>query len=332
MLASRLGVAALIVIALSFFTNNRPLGRVHVMKGDSSFIEKEAEPKVTIGPFTIDPNGTDGDTIRQTIEVLRDSNILDEKNIKTIHDELERNQTDQELEAQALEAAGLEIARQLSALDIEKSDASQPERLSESEIQNLVVERLLSVQNQMHDEEAPGEDPSRLAPSPAPAPQPQGHAGDAATSVEDTASVVPPVPAAPSGTRALGDLKRIEGNFSGKTLMGTDFRNRDLSGLDFSNARLTAAEFDGSNLTGANFSGAKIQGASFAGAIMDDIILTNAQAQTAHFERASLLRANLSYANFAGAVLTGADLRGAVMESLNLNGAVMQGTRMGEAP
>lgn len=330
MLASRLGVAALIVIALSFFTNNRPVGRVHVVKGDSSFIEKEVEPKVTIGPFTIDPNGTDGDTIRQTIEVLRNSDILDEKNIKAIHDELERTQANHELEAKALEAAGLEIARKLSALDIEKSDASQPDRLSETEIQNLVVERLLSVQNQMRDEEAPGEDPSRSTPSPTL--QPQGRAGEAVSSAEDTVSEVPPVPAAPSGTRALRNLKRIEGDFSGKTLMGTDFRNQDLSGLDFSNARLTAAEFDGSDLTGANFSGAKIQGASFAGAIMDDIILTNAQAQTAHFERASLLRANLSYANFAGAVLTGADLRGAVMDSLNLNGAVMQGTRMGEAP
>ena len=332
MLASRLGVAALIVIALSFFTNNRPVGRVHVMKGDSSFIEKEVEPKVTIGPFTLDPNGTDGETLRQTIEVLRDSDILDEKNIKAIHDELERTQENHELEAKALEAAGLEIARKLSALDIEKSDASQPDRLSETEIQNLVVARLLSVQNQMHDEEAPGEDPARLAPSPVPAQQPQGHTGEAVSSAEDTASEVPPVPAAPSGTRAPSNLKRIEGDFSGKTLMGTDFRNQDLSGLDFSNARLTAAEFDGSDLTGANFSGAKIQGASFAGAIMDDIILTNAQAQTAHFERASLLRANLSYANFAGAVLTGADLRGAIMDSLNLNGADMQGTRTGEAP
>lgn len=332
MLASRLGVAALIVIALSIFTNNRPPDGVHVMKMDVSKEDNDGEPEVTIGPFTINPSAAEREALREGMQALRESSVLGEEQIVVLEAELERQRLGANREAEAMEVAGLEIARQLSALDIEKSDASQPDRLSETEIQNLVVQRLLSVQNQMHDEEAAGEDPSRLAPSPAPAPQPQGRAGEAVSSAEDTASEVPPVPAAPSGTRSLGDLKRIEGDFSGKTLMGTDFRNQDLSGLDFSNARLTAAEFDGSNLTGANFSGAKIQGASFAGAIMDDIILTNAQAQTAHFERASLLRANLSYANFAGAVLTGADLRGAVMDSLNLNGAVMQGTRMGEAP
>lgn len=330
MLASRLGVAALIVIALSFFTNNRPPGGVHVMKMDVSKEDNDGEPKVTIGPFTLDPSAAEREALREGMQALRESSVLGEEQIAVLEAELERQRLDADREAEAMEVTGLEIAPQLSALDIEKSDASQPDRLSETEIQNLVVERLLSVQNQMRDEEAPGEDPSRSTPSPTL--QPQGRAGEAVSSAEDTVSEVPPVPAAPSGTRAPGDLKRIEGDFSGKTLMGTDFRNRDLSGLDFSNARLTAAEFDGSDLTGANFSGAKIQGASFAGAIMDDIILTNAQAQTAHFERASLLRANLSYANFAGAVLTGADLRGAVMDSLNLNGAVMQGTRMGEAP
>ena len=327
MLASRLGVAALIVIALSFFTGNRPPGNVHVMKMDVSQDDNDGEPKVTIGPFTIDPSAAEREALREGMQALRESSVLGEEQIAVLEAELERQRLDADRQAEAMEVAGLEIARQLSSLEVEKSDTSQPDRLSESEIQNLVVERLLSVQNQMHDEGTGSEETSE--PSPSPTPQPQDLKEVPAAAV---GSLSPAAPAAPSDARVQRDLKRVEGDFSGKTLMGTDFRNQNLSGLDFSNARLTAARFDGSNLTGANFSGAKIQGASFAGAILNDVILTNAQAQTAHFEQASLVRADLSYANFAGAVLTGADLRGAIMDSLNLNGAVMQGTRMGEAP
>lgn len=331
MLASRLGVAALIVIALSIFTGNRPFGRVHVMTADVSEAGADSEPKITIGPFTIDPNLSDEEIIRDGIAAIRQSEPPDEEEVAATEAEIEHQRRDLERDAEAMEIDGLEIARQLSAREIKKSDEAQPERLSESEIQNLVVERLLSVQNQMREEEGvSGSAPEAASPADLSS-QRQPPPNDSAPSAE-APEPAPPQPAIPGGESGQSGLRRVEGNFSGKTLMGTDFRNQDLSGLDFSNARLTAAKFDGSDLTGANFSGAKIQGASFSDANLNGANLTNAQAQTAHFERASLIRADLSHANFAGAVLADADLRGAIMDSLNLNGVVMDRTRTGEAP
>lgn len=329
MLASRLGVAALVVIVLSFFTSNRPFERVHVVKADVTHVEEDGRTKLTIGPITIDPaDFEDAEThnaIREGLNALRSAEIIDETHIVALEARIQQERLALESTARALEADSLVIARDLSAREVERSDENRPDRLSEAEIQNLVVERLLSVQNQMREDDASGANSADLASAPS-ASSPEVDIF-LETDPPEPATPAPALPAMPRQT-----LERVDGDFSGQTLMGTDFRNKDLSGLNFSNARLTAAKFDGSDLTGANFSGAKIQGASFAGTIMDDIVLVNAQAQTAHFENASLLRANLGNANFAGAVLTGADLRGANTEGLNLNGADMQGTRTGEAP
>lgn len=326
MLASRLGVAALVVIVLSFFTSNRPFERVHVVKADVTHVEEDGRTKLTIGPITIDPaDFEDAEThnaIREGLDALRNAEIIDESHIAALEVRIQEERLALESTARALEADSLVIARDLSAREVERSDENRPDRLSEAEIQNLVVERLLSVQNQMRENDAGNVNSGDLATAPS-ASSPE---------VDIFLETDPPEPASPAPVLPRQTLERVEGDFSGQTLMGTDFRNKDLSGLNFSNARLTAAKFDGSDLTGANFSGAKIQGASFARAIMDDSVLVNAQAQTAHFESASLLRADLGHANFAGAVLTGADLRGANTEGLNLNGADMQGTRTGEAP
>lgn len=320
MLASRLGVATLIIIALSFFTGNRPL--VSVNMDEDQVIESGAgEPSITIGPLKfqhgelLDEEGREA--IRQSVEALRDSDILSEEDLHIIEVRMDRESAEMdratlEREAKALEAAGLEIAQQLASIRNEPTNDVRPDRLSEAEIQNLVVQRLLSVQTQIREDEesAPDTPSSSVAPT----------------------ALAPPGQPVRALSRPKRTLERLTGSFAGQTLMGTDFRNKDLSGLDFSNARLTASEFDGSDLTGANFSGAKLHGASFADTIMDRVNLSNAQAQTAHFERASMVGANLNHANFAGAVLTDADLRDATVESLNLNGAQLQGTVLDEVP
>lgn len=318
MLASRLGVATLIIIALSIFTGNRPLVSVH-MDDDPPTETAAKEPRVTIGPLTFDHGELlkeeDLEAIRQSVEALRENGDLNGKDLHIVEMRLDRESADidremaLEQQVEALEAAGLEIAQQLASIRNEPTDEVRPDRLSEAEIQNLVVQRLLSVQTQIReDEESALEEP---APPTVLTP------------------LAPPVPAI---SRPRRTLERLTGSFAGKTLMGTDFRNKDLSGLDFSNARLTASEFNGSDLTGANFSGAKLHGASFTDAIMDRMNLSRAQAQTAHFERASMVGANLNHANFAGAVLIDADLRGATMDSLNLNGADLRGTILDEGP
>lgn len=370
MLASRLGVAALIIIVLSVFTSNRPLIDISLSDDVPSGAEEEM-PTVTLGPLTImrdeNASGEDKVIIRHNLDALRDSKIIDEKSIDTIEAELdkarealdqhraERERTDAEehqlelealeREAQALELTGLEIAQQLASLETEESDEASPGRLSEEELQNLVVQRLLSVQSQIREDEDSAPTPDRNAQSSSSSQAAsQSARQEAPPSSNDreiqTTVIVPDLPVSPVAPvapvapvyRDNRSLPRITGDFSGKTLMGTDFRNKNLSGLDFSDARLTAAKFDGSDLTGANFSGAKIHGASFANAIMDEANLTNAQAQTAHFEHASMINAVLDYANFAGAVLTDADLRGASMISLNLNGADLEGALIDEAP
>jgi uncharacterized protein YjbI with pentapeptide repeats len=381
MLASRLGVAALIIIALSVFTSNRPLISIS-LSDDVPSEAVEEMPTVTLGPLTImrdeSAPGEDKVIIRHNLDALREARIIDEASIDAIAAELDRarealdqQKADRERtddgehqfelealkrEAQELGLAGLEIAQQFVSLETQNSDNTAPDRLSEDELQSLVVQRLLSVQSQIREDEDPAStsersaqstSSSRAASQSAPRGVPPnlgewevqttvtGRAPPISTvrpayPLKPMAPVLSPTQKGHSPTNRV--LPRVAGDFSGKNLMGTDFRNKDLSGLDFSNARLTAAKFDGSDLTGANFSGAKIHGASFANAIMNEANLTNAQAQTAHFEHASMVNTVLDYANFAGAVLTDADLRGASMTSLNLNGADLEGALIDETP
>lgn len=342
MLASRLGVAALIIIVLSVFTGNRPLISVD-MDEDQPTESGTGEPSVTIGPLKFKHgeliNEEELEAVRQSVEALRESDILDEKDLQIIEMRLDRESAEVDMarelerEAEALEAAGREIAQQLAAVRVAPSNNTQPDRLSEEEIQNLVVQRLLSVQTQIReDEESASDSSSASETTSASSAATQVIAAAPEAPVAPTAPVLPIAPPVPASSASERTLERLTGTFAGQTHMGSDFRNKDLSGLDFSNARLTASQFNGSDLTGANFSGAKLHGASFADAIMDRINLSNAQAQTAHFERASMVEANLNHANFAGAVLTDADLRDATMESLNLNGAELQGTILDEAP
>lgn len=349
MLASRLGVAILIMLGLSSYISARPVTNIHVASVDMTASDEAAADDedansdtegntVKIGPFVFEPDDETIEIIHDTVAALAEQNEISHEEARLITEKFNLDRVkEREIETAALEQASRQIAHDLAALEIETSEENDaPDRLSEDEIQSLVVQRLLSVQTQMREDED----------SPAPPASDQSFSEKASTdgptslapeikSLSSLASVLspPPEPPAPAETATANvSLERVTGDFSGKTLMGTDFRNRDLSGLNFSNAKLTAAKFDGSNLTGANFTGAKIQGASFADATLTDVLFHNAQAQTAHFERAVLMNADLSQANFAGAVLTDADLRGAKMDDINLNGAVMQGTKLGDAP
>lgn len=116
-----------------------------------------------------------------------------------------------------------------------------------------------------------------------------------------------------------------EEDLSGKVLMGRDFSNQNLAGINLRRAVLTGAKFDGANLTGADLGGAKLQGATFTETNLIDANLTGVSAQAARFQGADLRRANLENANFTGTDLTNADLRGAATKKLILNGSVRQG-------
>lgn len=118
-----------------------------------------------------------------------------------------------------------------------------------------------------------------------------------------------------------------EDQFAGKVLMGKSFAGQDLAGMSFKRSVLTGADFTGTNLTGVNFAGAKLQGAYFNGANLIDADLRGVSAQAAKFQYADLRRANLENANFTGTDLTGADLRGAKTLKLTLNGAVHEGAK-----
>jgi pentapeptide repeat protein len=342
MLASRLGVALLIILGITTYVANRPMVSAHVGdtkvaivhdKDSADLADTTGEgTRIRIGPLSIDADPEMTASVRDSLEALEDSEILNSEELEIIKqgfmlEEIQKRHL--KAESEAIRSAGREIAKEFAAKSPEPKD-NQPDRLSEEEIQSLVVERLLSVQSQMRSED-PGASDTPSAEPGAP------NTADPVPGLEDVSTGAPsapihdtPVAAPPEG--APEGLVRIEADFAGKNLMGTDFRNRDLSGLDFSNAKLTAAKFDGSDLSGANLSGARIQGASFVGALMVDALLNNAQAQTANFHHANLIGADLSQANFAGAVLTQADMRGVKMTDINLNGAIMDGTKMDDKP
>ncbi|TNE38522.1 MAG: pentapeptide repeat-containing protein [Alphaproteobacteria bacterium] len=130
-----------------------------------------------------------------------------------------------------------------------------------------------------------------------------------------------------SSTGPRPDTLGSNGRYEGKILMGEDFSGQDLAGVSFKRAVLTGADFTDANLTGANFTGAKLQGAYFNGANLIDADLRGISAQAAKFINSDLRRADLENANLTGADLTNADLRGAITAKLVLNGAVFQGAR-----
>lgn len=120
MLASRLGVATLIIIALSFFTGNRPL--VSVDMDEDQVIESGAgEPSITIGPLKFKHGEIlkeeDLEAVRQSVEALRENDILNEEDLHIIELRLDRERALEE-EVKALEVAGREIAQQLAAVRV----------------------------------------------------------------------------------------------------------------------------------------------------------------------------------------------------------------------
>lgn len=366
MLAARLGVALIVVLILSSVISSRDFSggsgitpKVHI-SADSD----DHEPKVVrIGGIDFSPDSDDREEIdrklrgrnAQELEEINEAlaeleahgkwgEVLSAGLQAALKDEIAQYEAEREealKEQEAMKAAGAEIAEAFSmGEESEPSVADGADRLSEDEIQSLVVERLLSVQTQMREDGSDSDTGSASAPTASASETDANSAGESEVS-ELAAPAVPTIeeaapdpqpapPVRPLSPDELAALPRLEGEFAGQNLMGTDFRNRDLSEVDFSNAKLTAAKFDGSNLEGADFEGARLQGASFTGAVLTDANLANAQAQTARFVNADLTDADLTQANLAGADLTNADLRGATMDEVNLNGAVLNDTKMGE--
>ncbi|TNE56955.1 MAG: pentapeptide repeat-containing protein [Alphaproteobacteria bacterium] len=166
--------------------------------------------------------------------------------------------------------------------------------------------------------------------NPPPERDPELLAGPGATT--DTAE--PPIETRPTAPQvaARPNASAAAGQYEGKILMGEDFSGQDLAGMSFKRAVLTGADFTDANLTGANFAGAKLQGVYFNGANLIDANLRGISAQAAKFIDADMRRADLENANLTGADLTNADLRGAITSKLVLNGAIFQGARFDPIP
>ena len=98
--------------------------------------------------------------------------------------------------------------------------------------------------------------------------------------------------------------KGTRANFSGKNLVGVNFRNFDLRVINFIGADLRYSDLREANLREANLSGANLSGANLSRANLHGADLREANLREADLYGANLSRANLSRANLHGADFT----------------------------
>lgn len=108
-------------------------------------------------------------------------------------------------------------------------------------------------------------------------------------------------------------------DFSGRKLVGANFRDAHLRGCSFAQADLTGAIFVDADLERANLAECELAGADFS-----DAILTDAEFSGANLAAARLDGIIASLVGMAGANLAGASLVGACVEGGDFTGANLQ--------
>lgn len=358
MLAARLGVALIIILVVSNYLSmleskgiSTHTPKIEVVKGEMDEDGESNSDVIHIGGITIDPEkdsimdierkmaGLDTKAFESSIEELSEQDaFISEAEVERIRADRERVREDQialEAQAEAIREASKSIAQEFTAQPDETPVEEAPNKLSEKELQSLIVERLLSVQKS-------ADDPVASQPGLGMATDPDLDLGDSAdmgvvAAPMDVRELPEPVgvPDLPAGAPAPVPTSPViysSRDFSGQTLMGRDFRNQKLTGFNFANAKLTAANFDQSLIENADFSGARLQGASFVDASLAGSNFQSALLQTAIFIGADLRGVDFSEANLAGADLTGADLRGAILTNTTLSGTILDGALLDPPP
>ncbi|MBW4552372.1 MAG: pentapeptide repeat-containing protein [Aphanocapsa sp. GSE-SYN-MK-11-07L] len=115
---------------------------------------------------------------------------------------------------------------------------------------------------------------------------------------------LPAQAASSAAIRAFDDVKNTAKDYSGQSLLKSEFGDAKLAGANFSGADLRGAVFNGAVLTNANLQGVNLSDgiaylSDFAGADLSNAILDSVM---------------LLKSNFRGATVTGADFSSALLD------------------